>query len=69
MTTNLAVPIFRENVSKSPGNAVYEYHLGLAYAKNGNKEEARQALEQALVLDPKFDGFADAQRVLAGLKG
>jgi Flp pilus assembly protein TadD len=47
---------------------VHQYHLGLAYAKSGNKEEARKALEQALALDPKFDGSADAQRVLAGLK-
>ena len=34
----------------------------------GNKEEARKALEQALVLDPKFAGAADAQRGVAGLK-
>ena len=66
---SLAVPVFRESVDRSPKNAVYQYHLGLAYAKSGNDEEARKALEQALVLDPKFDGSADAQRVLAGLKG
>ena len=66
---SLAVPILRENVDKSPKNAVYQSHLGLAYAKSGNKEEARRALEQALLLDPKFDGAADAQRMLAELKG
>jgi tetratricopeptide (TPR) repeat protein len=66
---SLAVPIFRESVDKAPKNAVYQYHLGLAYAKSGNKEEARKALEQALVLNPTFDGSAEAQRVLAGLKG
>ena len=61
--------IRRPSRDKSPKNAVFQYHLGLAYAKSGNTEEARKALEQALVLDPKFDGSADAQRVLAGLKG
>jgi tetratricopeptide (TPR) repeat protein len=65
---SLAVPVFRENVDKAPKNPVYQYHLGLAHAKSGNKEEARKALEQALALDPKFDGSADAQRVLAGLR-
>ena len=65
----LAVPILRESVDKVPNNARYHYHLGLAYAKIGNNEEARKALEQALRLDPTFDGSADARRVLAGLKG
>ncbi len=65
---SLAVPIFRESVDKSPKNAVYRYHLGLAYAKSGHLEDARKALEQALALDPKFNGSADAQSVLAGLK-
>jgi Flp pilus assembly protein TadD len=48
---------------------VYRYHLGPAYAQCGNKDEARKALEQALVLDPKFAGSADARDVAAGLKG
>ncbi len=52
----LAVPIFRDSVEQSPTIAIYRYHLGLAYAKNGDRNEARQALEQALHLDPQFDG-------------
>jgi tetratricopeptide (TPR) repeat protein len=66
---SVAVRILRESVDKSPKNAVYRYHLGLAYAKSGNRDEARKVLEQALMLDPKFDGSADAKRVLAGLQG
>jgi tetratricopeptide (TPR) repeat protein len=65
----LAIAPLRESVDKAPKVAAYQYHLGLAYAKNGNKADARKALELALSLDPKFDGAADAQRVLAGLKG
>lgn len=66
---SLAVASLRESADKSPTNARYRYHLGLAYAKAGNTAEARKALEQALVLNPTFDGSADARRVLAGLKG
>jgi tetratricopeptide (TPR) repeat protein len=66
---SLAVRVLRESVNKSPGNAVYQYHLGLAYARSGDGDDARKALKQALVLDPKFIGSADARRVLAELKG
>ena len=65
----LAVRVFRESVDKSPRNAVYQYHLGLAYATSGEGDDARKALERALMLDPQFNGSADARRVLAGLKG
>ncbi|HKY20067.1 MAG TPA: tetratricopeptide repeat protein [Vicinamibacterales bacterium] len=64
---SLAVPPFRESVEKDPKNPVYHYHLGLAYAKSGNKAEAIKALQEALRLNPKFDGAADAQQMLAGL--
>lgn len=65
----LALPLFLQCVERWPGVALYQYHLGLAQAKSGNKDDARKALGQALALDPKFDGADDAQRVLAGLKG
>jgi len=41
----------------------------LAYATSGEGDDARKALERALMLDPQFNGSADARRVLAGLKG
>jgi Flp pilus assembly protein TadD len=46
---------------------VVHYHLGLAYAKAGEKVRARGALEQALKLKKDFDGAADARKVLATL--
>ena len=49
----LAIPPFRDSVEKAPKSAVYQYHLGLAYAKAGDKDGARKALEAALQLDPK----------------
>jgi len=64
--TSLAVPTLRASVDKAPTNAVYRYHLGLAYAQSGNTKASRQALEQALALNAQFEGSADARRVLAG---
>jgi tetratricopeptide (TPR) repeat protein len=65
----LAIRPISESTQKDPKNAIYQYHLGLAYAKTGNKAAARQALERALALDANFDGAADARTTLAALKG
>jgi Flp pilus assembly protein TadD len=56
-------------VKKNPVNPIYQYHLGLAYLKSGDKVKARSALEQALQLSSDFDGAAEAKKVLAGLRG
>jgi tetratricopeptide (TPR) repeat protein len=64
-----AVASFRESLEQAGGNPVYQYHLGLAYAQRGDKQEARKALEQALQLNPKFEGAADVRRLLAEMKG
>jgi tetratricopeptide (TPR) repeat protein len=65
----LAVPPFEKSVEKDPGNPVYYYHLGLAYARSGDLPKARKALQQALGLAPDFPGAADARQVLASLRG
>ncbi len=52
-----------------PNNAAYHYHLGVAYLKTEQTAKARRALEDALRLNPDFDGAADARKLLAGLKG
>jgi Flp pilus assembly protein TadD len=46
--------------------AEVSYHLGLAYAKLGDKAKAREALERAAKLDPKVGGD-EARRVLASV--
>jgi len=63
----LAITSFQASIQKDPKNAIYQYHLGLAYAKNGDKDKARDALKAALALDPTFQGAAEAQKMLAGL--
>jgi tetratricopeptide (TPR) repeat protein len=49
-------------------NAVYQFHLGMALAKNGEDAKARTALQTALALDANFAGAADARKTLAALK-
>jgi tetratricopeptide (TPR) repeat protein len=67
MTTMALGPLFQA-VDKAPKNAVYQFHLGMALAKNGEKDRARAALQAALAIDPNFDGAADARQTLASLR-
>lgn len=66
---SLAVGPLLQSIEKDPKNAIYHYHLGMAYAGNGEKDKARAALERALSLDANFDGAAQARVTLTGLKG
>ena len=62
-----AIPPLELGVGKDPRNPMHRYHLGLAYARVGEAEHARQALTEALRLKSDFEGAADAKRVLASL--
>ena len=62
----LAVKSFEESLKKRPDNPEVLFHLGLAYAKLGEKTQAREALERALKLDPRVGG-EEARRVLASV--
>ena len=64
---SLAIPALKISVDRDPNNALYLYHLGLAYAKNGETVRAREALQRALTLRPDFQGAQDARSVLASL--
>ena len=63
-----AIESFENSTLKAPTNAVYAYHLGLAYQKNGDTAKARTELERALRLKPDFEGAADARKILESLK-
>jgi tetratricopeptide (TPR) repeat protein len=41
------------------------YHLGLSLMALGRKQEAADAFEKALALNPAFPGSEDARRLLA----
>ena len=56
-----------ESLKKMPDNADILYHLGLTYAKIGEKAKAREALERALKLNPQLAGAASARQTLASV--
>ena len=65
----LAISALELSVAKEPRNQLYQYHLGLAYAKAGDSTKARQFLEEAIKLNPEAAESAEAKKALAALKG
>jgi tetratricopeptide (TPR) repeat protein len=61
---SLAVRPLEDSIKKRPDAPLVLYHLGMAYAKLGEKSKARVALERAMKLDPKVGGD-EAKRTLA----
>jgi Tfp pilus assembly protein PilF len=53
---------------KVQNNPMMRYHLGMAYFKNGEKENAKRELKKALELDSKFQGAEEAKEVLSKVK-
>ncbi|MEO8680117.1 MAG: tetratricopeptide repeat protein [Vicinamibacterales bacterium] len=66
--SSLAIESLSASTEKQPDNPNYLYHLGLAYAQNGDKEQAKKMLEKALKSGANFEGAADARRVLESSK-
>jgi Flp pilus assembly protein TadD len=64
---SLAIRELKDAADRDPANPAYHYHLGLAYAANGNRDLARGSLQTALRLRSDFDGAQDASRVLSTL--
>jgi len=65
--TAQAITELKETVGQQPDRADFNYHLGLALAKNGEIRSARETLEKALRLDPKSSEAQEARTVLTGL--
>jgi len=64
-----AVSLLKESSEKLPDNPVVWYHLGMALHKTGDQSGAKNALEQALRLNPDFPGAEEAKRTIATLSG
>ena len=64
---DLAIRPLELSVRKAPKNAVYHYHLGLAYAKAGKTADARKSLSTALDVASDFAGSEEARKLLATL--
>jgi len=62
-----ALPYLKECVSKAPGNAVYHYHLGMAYALIGKKADAKTELRAAVRGGSSRPVASDAQKALDDL--
>jgi len=54
--------------SRSTGNPVFSYHLGMAYSKLGNQEKAKEYLKIALASNVSFPGKDEAQKTAAVLR-
>ncbi len=63
-----AVVYLKEAAEKVPNVAMIRYHLGMAYYKNGNRDLAKKELNEALKIDPKFQGADEARATLNTLK-
>lgn len=64
----LAIRPLQQAVEKDGRNPAYHYHLGVAYAKAGDKSRAKTSLETALKLSPSFDGADEARKTLDSLR-
>jgi tetratricopeptide (TPR) repeat protein len=62
-----ALPQLERAASQSP-NAVWKYHLAMAYAKFGDQKRGRAALDAALKLNPNVPEAKMAQALLGGDK-
>jgi len=64
-----AINLFKEALKKEPDNALYNYHLGLAYAKSGQTALARQQLERVVKIKPDFPEIDQLRQAVAEAKG
>ena len=62
-----AVKIFKGVVEKAPKVPVFQYHLGMAYFKQGNKAAAREHLSKATNGDYTYQGIEEARTTLKSL--
>lgn len=63
-----AVTVLKSVVEKSPDVSVFNYHLGMAYLKSGDKTSAGTFLSKALSTDVEFQGRKEASAQLKQLK-
>jgi Flp pilus assembly protein TadD len=64
-----ATDLFKEAVKKQPDNALFNYHLGLAYAKSGKAALARQQLDRVVKIKPNSPEVEELRRAVAEAKG
>ena len=64
-----AIGLFKEAVKKEPDNVLFTYHLGLAYAKNGQAAQAKQQLDHLVRISPNSPNVEELRQAVAVAKG
>ena len=64
-----AINLFKEAVKKEPDSALYNYHLGLAYAKTGQAGLAKQQLDRVVRIKPNFPDVDKLRQAVDEAKG
>jgi Flp pilus assembly protein TadD len=65
---NSAIGPLKACILGNPKNVFCHYHLGLVYAKTGDTQQAKAALQAALGISATFDGASDARVILASMR-
>jgi tetratricopeptide (TPR) repeat protein len=65
--TDNAIDIFQDLVNKVPAQAVFRYHLGMAYSQKGDKTRALKELQDALKYNPTKDDRDKIQQLITRL--
>ncbi len=60
-----SIEILSKVVAKQPKIALFQYHLGMAYYKSGDKKNAKIHLQKSLVSKQKFKGRNEVENILS----
>ena len=66
--TKQGTPYLEKAVAGESTSPTLQYHLGVAYQKQGNPKKALEHLKKALELSPKFPEAAQAQALVKTLE-
>ncbi len=64
-----AIGLFQEAVKSAPENVLYNVHLGMAYARNGQAGLAKQQLDRVHRINPNAPETDDLRRAMAEGRG
>jgi len=59
-----AAVVLKKVIESEPDNAIFNYHLGMAYYKNNDNESARKYLSKSLSIEGDFKGRSEAEKLL-----
>jgi tetratricopeptide (TPR) repeat protein len=65
--TDNAIDIFKDLVNKVPAQAVFRYHLGMAYSQKGDRTRALKELQDALKYNPTRDDHDKIEELIRKL--